>query len=54
VLGVHAQHPNVARGAPPVTLEDLHRRRLAGTVGAEEGEDLAQLDREVDAAHRLE
>ena len=34
-------------------LEDLDRRRLAGAVGAEEGEDLAAADLEVDAADRL-
>ena len=36
-----------------VALEDLDRRRLAGAVGAEEAEDLAGGDLEVDAAHRL-
>ena len=34
-------------------LEDLDRRRLAGAVGAEEGEDLAAADLQVDAADRL-
>src|SRR5581483_9569491 len=37
-----------------VALEDLDRRRLARAVRAEEPEDLARLDREVDPAHRLE
>ena len=34
-------------------FEDLDRGRLAGSVGAEEGEDLAAADLEVDPAHRL-
>ena len=36
-----------------VALEDLDRRRLAGAVRAEEPEDLAGRDLEVDAAHGL-
>ena len=45
---------HLARVARAVALEDLDRRRLAGAVRAEQAEDLALLDLEVDAAHRLE
>src|SRR5581483_5217817 len=37
-----------------VALEDLHGRRLAGAVRAEQPKHLALLDREVDPADRLE
>jgi hypothetical protein len=40
--------------AAAVALEDLDGRRLARAVGAEEAEDLAPGDVEVDAADRLE
>ena len=53
-LRVLAEHADLAAAALAVALEDLDRRRLAGPVGAEEGEDLAGIDLEVDAAHRLE
>ena len=33
------------------TLQDLHRRRLARPVGAEEGEDLSRADLQVDARY---
>ena len=52
-LAVDADRPGV--GAHPG--EDLDERRLAGTVGAEQGVDLAGGDREVDGAqgdHRAE
>jgi hypothetical protein len=48
------EHRDLARGACPVTLEDLHGRRLPGTVRPEEREHLALRDLEVDAAHGLE
>ena len=53
-LGIVSEHPHLAAVALAVALEDLDRRRLAGAVRAEEPEDLARLDREVDPAHRLE
>ena len=49
-----AEHRHDAAGARAVALEDLDGRRLAGAVGAEQPEDLAAGDLEVDAAHRLE
>ena len=51
---VDAEHGDVAAVAPPVALEDLHRRRLAGAVGPQQGEHLAAPDLEVDAAHGLQ
>jgi hypothetical protein len=36
-----AQDRDLARVARPVTLQDLHRRRLAGAVGAQQREHLA-------------
>ena len=48
LLGIDAQHADVAGGAPPVALEDLHRRRPARAVRAEQGEDLPTRDRQVD------
>ena len=51
---VDAEHCDVAAVAPPVALEDLHRRRLAGAVGSQQGEHLAAPDLEVDAAHGLQ
>jgi hypothetical protein len=41
-------------GALAIALEDLDGGRLARSVGAEEGEDLAPVDLEVDAADRLD
>ena len=49
--GVYAEHRHAARGALAVTLEDLHRRRLAGAVGAEQGKDFATRDVQVDAGY---
>ena len=51
---VLAEHPDVAAGAPAVALEDLDGGGLPGAVGAQEGDDLAPPDVEVDAAHRLQ
>ena len=45
---------HLAGVALPVALEDLDRRRLAGAVRAEQPEDLAGRDLEVDPAHRLD
>ncbi len=52
--GVEAEHGDLAAVALPVALEDLDRRRLAGAVRAEQAEDLAGRDLEVDPAHRLD
>ena len=54
VLWVVPEHGHLAGVAPSVALEDLDRRRLAGAVRAEQAEDLALLDVEIDAAHRRE
>ena len=48
------QDPHVARGSAPIALEDLDGRRLAGAVRAQEGEDLAALDLEVEPCDRLD
>ena len=53
VRGVHAEHRDVARIARAVALEDLDRRGLASTVGAEHSNTLALVDREADAVHRM-
>src|SRR5216684_380474 len=50
---VGPEHPALAARPLAVPLEDLDRRRLAGAVGAEEAEDLADGDVEVDAPHGL-
>ncbi len=52
--GVGAEHLDAAAVPSAVALEDLDGRRLARAVRAEEAEDLAALDVEVDPAHRLE
>ena len=49
VVRVVAQHLDVPAVALAVALEDLHGRRLAGAVGAEQGDALADLDVEVEA-----
>jgi hypothetical protein len=48
---VGAQDSDAAAARDAEALEDLHRRRLTGAVGTEEGEDLAPDDLEVDARH---
>ena len=48
VARVAAEHGHVARRARAVALEDLHRRRLAGAVVAEQGVHLAVADLERD------
>src|SRR5205823_4994151 len=50
---VDAEDLHVAGIPAAVALEDLDGRRLARAVRAEQGEDLAGLDREVDPAERL-
>ena len=52
--GVEAEHGHLAAVALAVALEDLDGRRLAGAVRAEQAEDLAGSDLEVDPAHRLD
>src|SRR4029453_10784596 len=42
--GILAEHRDLAPGPGPVAFEDLDRRGLAGTVRAEEGEDLSAPD----------
>ena len=51
---IDPEHRDLAAASAAVALEDLDRRRLAGAVGAEEREDLAAVDLEVDPAHRLD
>ena len=53
VGGVDAEHGDVSGAAREEAFEDLDGRRLAGAVRAEEGEDLAGGDLEVDAANGL-
>ena len=48
------EHGDDAPRSLAVALQDLHRRRLARAVGAEQAEDLAAGDFEVDAADRLD
>ena len=50
---VEAEHAHRARVGAAQTLEDLDGRRLAGAVRAEQAEQLAALDGEVDAADDL-
>ena len=52
-LGVGAEHLDLAAAARPVALEDLDDRRLAGAVRAEQPEDGAARDLEVDPPNRL-
>src|SRR5262249_53688031 len=51
---IDSEHAHLAGRAGAETLEDLDRRRLAGAVRAEEREDLAALDLEVDPRDRFE
>jgi hypothetical protein len=51
LLRVVAEHRDDPARAGAIALEDLHRRRLARAVRAEEAEDLARRDLEVDAAY---
>jgi hypothetical protein len=39
--GIEAEHRDLAGITRAVALEDLDRRRLAGAIGSEDGEDLA-------------
>src|ERR1051325_8464550 len=53
-FGIEAQYFDVAPGARAQPFQNLHSRGLAGAVGAEQTEDLALTDLEVDAAHGFE
>ena len=50
--GVVAEHADLAGVRAAVALEDLEQGGLAGAVGAEQGEQLAAADVEVDAVER--
>ena len=50
---IDAQHADLAVGALPEPLQDLDGGRLAGTVGTQEGEDLAAVHLQVDTADRF-
>ena len=54
LLRVDAEDRDGAGVARAVALEHLDRRRLAGAVRAEQAEDLALLDLEVDPADGLD
>ena len=47
--GVQPEHPHLAGGGAAVALERLDHRRLAGAVGPEHDEHLAQFGGQVDA-----
>ncbi len=51
--GIEPEHVHGPAVAPAETLQDLHGRRLAGAVRAEQAEDLTAPHLEVDAAHGL-
>ena len=51
---IDPQHPRITAGARPQPFQDLDRRRLACAVRAEQAEDLAPLNLEIDALDRLE
>ena len=53
-LRVDSEHLDAAAVSLAVALEDLDGRRLPGAVRAEQPEDLARCDLEVDPPHRLE
>ena len=50
--GVVPEDRDLAAVPVPVALEDLDGRGLAGAVGPEQGEDLSDLDLEVETVHR--
>src|SRR5438067_10039617 len=51
---IDAEHLYLPAVASPVALKDLNRRRLAGSVRAEQAEDLARTELELDALQRFE
>ena len=52
--GHEAQHPRLAARGIDHAGEQLERRGFAGAVGTEEGDELARLDVEIDAADGLD
>ena len=54
VLRIFTEDSHFAAATAPVTLEDLNRGGLPGTVRPQEREDLATNDPQVDPAHSLE
>ena len=54
IAGIVSQHLRVSAVATAITFEDLDRRRLTGSVRAEEPEDLAFRDLEADSAKRFD
>src|SRR5204862_2795166 len=54
VSRIDAEHLYLAAVASPVALQDLDRRRLAGSVRAEQAEDLVRTELEVDTLQRFE
>ena len=51
VSGINAEYRYLAARAGPESLEDLDGGRFAGSIWAEEGEDLAALDLEIDSSY---
>ena len=50
----HAEERGVASGGLNDAQQDLDERRLAGAVGAEQAEDLAGFNLEIDTVERLD
>jgi hypothetical protein len=50
----HTVDLDLTGGRPGQAEDDVDRRRLPGTVGAEKGHDLSGLDHDVNAAHRFD
>jgi hypothetical protein len=51
-IGAVEHHPSGP--GPRLTENGHHQRRLAGAVGADQGDDLAAIDLDVDVAQRLD
>jgi len=54
VPGIEPEHAHIAGTGGLVALQYLHDRRLARTVGTEQGEDLTTLNFEIHSADRLD
>src|SRR5215469_8489124 len=50
-IGIEAQNPSVSAAARSQAFKNLHRAGFAGAIGAEQAEDLARADLEVDALY---
>ena len=50
-VGIEAEHPDGAAVRPPIALQDLHGRRLARAIGAQQSKDLARLNGEREAVY---